>query len=174
MHKSKCVSWSSPHWAIFTNFIFVGSSSWVHRNFNQLVTLGCSLAVLSLHIQWSQGAVCFWAYFCCLLLLYFKSNNKRKTTSYEISSSRQGLKSMLQRRQTLQMFYMAEEDFILNTTLALCLPVAPVQDYICCKHSASVFCPKLHIRVKINGNSQVGWESRSIWQPNWKTNPEGI
>lgn len=167
--KCKCVSWRSLQWATFISLVFMGNSSWVHRNFIQLVTSRFSPAVLSLQIQWSQGAKCTPGLLNLVLSSVLVLKNPLWWNPYF-----QGLKNMFQRRQTSLMFCRAEEGFILNTTLASCFPVAPVQEHICRKHSASIFCAKFCIRLKINGNSEVGWESRLIWQSSWEANREGI
>lgn len=106
--------------------------------------------------------------------IYIKNKHKKKQKNLLWYLHLKDLKSMFQRRQALPMFCRAEEGFILSATLVLCLLLAPTQDYICLKQSASIFCATLHFRVKINGNSQIGQKPRLIWQPNWKTNWEGM
>lgn len=86
----------------------------------------------------------------------------------------QGLKSLFQRRQTSLIFCRAEQGFTLNTTLASCFPVVSIQEHSCCKCSASIFYAMFRIRIKINSNSEVGWESTLIWQPSWEANQEKI
>lgn len=100
---------------------------------------------------------------CCLYPRAFEltpalySCTKKKSLIWDLCF--QGLKSLFQRRQTSLIFCRAEHGFILNTTLASCFPVASIQEHSCCKHSASIFYMKFHISVKINSNSEVGWES---------------
>lgn len=154
-------SWWSLQWATFMGVVYIGSSSWVHRNFIQLVALGFIPAGLSLQIS----RRCYVYPKTFVLTSAFCSGTKKLCLLW--NPYFQGLKSMFRRRQTSLIFCRAEESFILNTILASCFLVAPIQEHSCCKHSASIFCAKFCIRVKINGNSSgLMWQLSS--EANWE------